>query len=84
MRISEPHHDGSPLYVSNSGPKPGEKVILSVRIPNSYPATGVHLRIYHDGEARYFPLKQDALSKGSDESWWRVKVEIMNVFNSSY
>jgi len=82
VKIVEPHHDGSPLYVSNSGPKPGEKVTLSVRVPHSYLATGLHLRIYHDGEARYFPLTKDSKITSTDESWWRVKVEMMNVQNS--
>lgn len=82
MLITEPHHDGSPLYVSDSGPKPGEKVTLSVRIPNSYPTTQVYVRIYHDGEARYFPLKQDHSAKSKTESWWRAKIEMMNEFNS--
>lgn len=79
MKIVEPHHDGSPLYVSNSAPKPGEKVTLSVRIPDSYPVNEVHLRIYHDGEARFFPLKKDAATKSLGENWWRVKVEMMNM-----
>ena len=82
MKIVEPHHDGSPLYVSNSAPQPGEKVTLSVRIPDSCHVNEVHLRTYHDGEARFFPLKKDATSKSVGESWWRVKVEMMNVENS--
>jgi len=84
MKISEPHHDGSPLYVSNLAPKPGERITLSIRIPDSYRVEQVQLRIYHDGEARFFPLKRDSKIKGkpNGESWWRVKVEVMNVENN--
>lgn len=72
-----PHHDGSELYVSNSSPKVGDKVVLRVRIPNSYTFTKSFVRLYHDGEPRSFEL---ALEKsGRTESWWSVKVKIENL-----
>jgi alpha-glucosidase len=72
-----PHHDGSELYVSNSAPKVGDKVVLRVRIPNSYTFAKSFVRLYHDGEPRSFEL---ALEKsGRTESWWSVKVKIENL-----
>jgi alpha-glucosidase len=65
------------LYVSNSSPKVGDKVVLRVRIPNSYTFTKSFVRLYHDGEPRSFEL---ALEKsGRTESWWSVKVKIENL-----
>ena len=75
-----PHHDGSELYVSNSAPKVGDKVVLRVRIPNSYTFAKSFVRLYHDGEPRSFEL---ALEKsGRTESWWSVKVKIENLSTS--
>ena len=33
MKILEPHHDGSELYVSNSAPKIGDSIEIRVRVP---------------------------------------------------
>ena len=75
-----PHHDGSELYVSNSAPKVGDKIVLRVRIPNSYTFAKSFVRLYHDGEPRSFEL---ALEKsGRTESWWSVKVKIENLSTS--
>jgi len=68
------------LYVSNSAPKVGDKVVLRVRIPNSYTFAKSFVRLYHDGEPRSFEL---ALEKsGRTESWWSVKVKIENLSTS--
>ncbi|CAB4702356.1 MAG: glycoside hydrolase family 13 protein [Actinobacteria bacterium] len=71
-----PHHDGSELYVSNSSPEVGEKITLKFRTPDDFPIDQAMLRIYHDGEPRYFPMKKSASANG--ESWWSVKAEVMN------
>jgi alpha-glucosidase len=71
-----PHHDGSELYVSNSAPKIGEFVTLKVRIPLDYTFAKAFVRVYHDGEPRSFELEKDSANK--IESWWKVKVEIVN------
>ena len=72
-----PHHDGSELYVSNSAPKVGDKVVLRVRVPKSYTFAKSFVRLYHDGEPRSFEL---ALEKsGETENWWSVKVTIENL-----
>ena len=73
-----PHHDGSELYVSNSAPKIGEEVELRVRIPISYSIDEIYVRFYHDGEPRAFSLKPEKRRKSDIETWWSVKVPILN------
>ena len=75
-----PHHDGSDLYVSNSAPAIGDSVTLKVRVPNDYCFEKAMLRFYHDGEPRIFEMKLS--SKNEVESWYQVKVEILNLQNS--
>ena len=76
-----PHHDGSDLYVSNSAPAIGDSITLKVRVPNDYLFEKAMLRIYHDGEPRIFEMKLN--SKNEVESWYQVKVQILNL-QSSY
>lgn len=78
--IQEPHHDGSEIYVSNSAPKVGEKITLRVRVPQSYTFAKAFIRIYEDGEPRSYELKKESSNK--TESWWKIKVEIVNLKTS--
>ncbi len=71
-----PHHDGSPLYVSNAAPKLGEQVELRVRTPKGYGATSILVRIFQDGEPRHYDLK--VISSTDQEQWWSTKVAIIN------
>jgi alpha-glucosidase len=77
---NKPHHDGSDLYVSNSAPAIGDLITLKVRVPNDYLFEKAMLRIYHDGEPRIFEMKLS--SKTEVESWYQVKVQILNLLNS--
>ena len=71
-----PHHDGSELYLSSSSPKLGQRVTFNFRAGSNFPIEQAILRLYHDGEPRFFPMKR-SLVKG--EQWWQVKVEIRNL-----
>ncbi len=71
-----PHHDGSELYLSNPQPRLGEEVVFRIRIPKSYDLDRALLRIFHDGEPRYFDLKK--AGKDEDERWWSVKAPVIN------
>jgi alpha-glucosidase len=71
-----PHHDGSELYVSNSAPKVGEKVVLKVRVPHAYTFEKSFIRIYEDGEPRSYELV--LASKEGTEDWYQVEVPIVN------
>lgn len=75
MKIT-PHHDGSALYVSNSAPAIGDVVEFKIRIPKSYKVDEVHIRFFHDGEPRTRAAKKG--KSNSVESWWSVKVEVIN------
>jgi alpha-glucosidase len=75
-----PHHDGSEIYISDSAPKIGKKIKLRVRVPNSYEFAKAFIRIYEDGEPRSYELTLE--KRGTVESWWKVKVEIVNLKTS--
>ncbi|HEX7404973.1 MAG TPA: glycoside hydrolase family 13 protein [Candidatus Nanopelagicaceae bacterium] len=74
--MTQPHHDGSDLYVSNSAPKVGDEVRLKVRIPKGDKAQKVWVRLFHDGEPRTFELKKGKAS--TVETWWSVDIGIIN------
>lgn len=72
-----PHHDGSPLYVSNLAPSLGETVRVRVRVPEGYgPLAAVRTRSNPDHE----PVWTDAALVGSAEGWdwWEADVVVAN------
>ena len=71
-----PHHDGSEIYLSSSAPKLGQRVIFKMRAGIDFPIEQVILRLYHDGEPRFFPMTKSVAGK---EQWWKASVEIMNL-----
>ena len=74
--LLSPHHDGSELYVSNSAPTIGQRVVLKVRVPHSYTFEKSFIRIYEDGEPRSYELA--LASKGHTEDWYQVEIPIVN------
>lgn len=71
-----PHHDGSELYLSKTQPALGDKVTFRVRVPETSNVERILIRIYHDGEPRYFDLKRTARRSG--EWWWSAKIAVIN------
>lgn len=73
-----PHHDGSPLYVSNDAPGLGETVAVRVRIPHAHgsPAS-VLVRSSPDAEPRFAAAARVATAGGWD--WWEAAVEVENL-----
>lgn len=72
-----PHHDGSPLYVSNSAPALGDTVRVRVRIPSGYgPLAAVRTRSNPDHE----PAWSDAVSQGIVDGWewWEAEIVAAN------
>ncbi len=72
-----PHHDGSPLHVSNDAPALGETVRVRVRVPETYgPLTAVRTRSNPDHE----PAWTDAVLVGSVDGWdwWEAPVTVAN------
>ena len=70
-----PHHDGSELYLSDSAPALGKKVTFKFRAGKEFEIEKAIIRLYHDGEPRFFEMKRDVIG---DEQWWQVRVEILN------
>jgi alpha-glucosidase len=76
MKILEPHHDGSELYVSNSAPKIGDSVEIKIRVPAKDKCTRIFIRFFHDGEPRTLEMKR--AKKFAHEQWWTVELQILN------
>ena len=70
-----PHHDGSELYLSTSSPKLGSKVNFRFRAGSAFPIAEAVLRIYQDGEPRFFPMARQEIH---GEMWWHVDAQIIN------
>ena len=70
-----PHHDGSEIYLSDEAPELGKKVLFKFRAGREFPIDKAILRLYHDGEPRFFEMSRSLLG---DEQWWQVKVEVLN------
>ncbi len=70
-----PHHDGSENYLSSTAPKLGDKVNFKFRAGIEISIEKAILRLYHDGEPRFFPMSKVVKGK---EQWWQVKVKILN------
>ena len=74
--LNAPHHDGSPLYVSNAAPALGEEIELRVRTTKNAGINSILVRIFQDGEPRHFDLS--VTSESAHEKWWSVPVTIIN------
>ena len=71
------HHDGSPLYVSNSSPNLGESVTLRLRVPRGLVPTKIFVRTVHDGEPTLSLATRDA-GLSDSESWYSAQMLIRN------
>ncbi|MBG6237246.1 alpha-glucosidase [Mycetocola sp. CAN_C7] len=73
----EPHHDGSPLYVSNPSPRLGETVRVRLRVPESLGAVrAVRVRSNPDREPRLSTA--DRLHAANGWVWWEAGILIEN------
>ena len=78
--LSQPHHDGSALYVSNACPAPGETVQVLVRVPHEAGVTAVHLRTAPDGEQQFSDAVVDR--RTDTDTWWRADLTCHNPVTS--
>jgi alpha-glucosidase len=75
--VHEPHHDGSPLYVSDAAPALGDHVRVRIRIPQDFgPVVAVHTRSNPDHEPRFAVASPVADVDGWE--WWEAEIEIEN------
>lgn len=79
---AEPHHDGSPLYVSTPHPALGETVHVRLRIPAEYgPVVAVRTRSNPDHEPRWTQGRRRGLAAAASPSgveWWQADVLVQN------
>jgi alpha-glucosidase len=77
-----PHHDGSPLYVSNSEPELGETVLVRLRIPRSWgDVAEVRTRSNPDHEPEFTDAVRVPRSAAGDADgwdWWEAPVTVRN------
>lgn len=75
--LLEPHHDGSPLFVSNITPELGDLVRVRIRIPHEFgPVTAVRTRSNPDHEPRFAVASKVATVDGWD--WWEAEIQVQN------
>lgn len=74
--LSQPHHDGSAVYVSNPYPSLGEHVTVRVRVPHEADVTAVHVRLTPDAEQLFV----DAVVERETEvdTWWAADLVVHN------
>ena len=72
--LSEPHHDGSALYVLEHPGAAGERATVRLRVPGLAGAEAVFVRYVHDGEACFAPAEVDMQS--DTETWWRASFPV--------
>ncbi|MCK3768545.1 glycoside hydrolase family 13 protein [Microbacterium aerolatum] len=72
-----PHHDGSPLYVSDSAPELGDVVTVRLRVPEGYgPLAAVRTRSNPDHEPEWTTASPIGSTDGWD--WWEATVTVSN------
>ncbi len=74
--LDQPHHDGSPLYVSDRVPRPGGTVSVRIRIPRAAGTTGVHVRTAPDGEQAFTDARR--VHRDAREEWWQAELTCHN------
>ncbi len=74
--LDQPHHDGSPLYVSDSAPRLGDIVTVRVRVPVAAGFTRVLVRVTPDGEQQFVEARLDR--RDAHETWWAADLVCHN------
>lgn len=74
----EPHHDGSPLYLSHPAPPLGSRFRVRVRVPDELGVEKVIVRTVADGEAHYVTAARSDIP-GVPESWWTAELTARNL-----
>ena len=70
-----PHHDGSPLYVSDEAPGLGDTVTVRVRTHAADPVDAVWLRTTYDAEPVFHPTTS---ATDGDVVWWEAALPVHN------
>jgi len=70
-----PHHDGSPLYVSDEAPALGDTITVRVRTSVGDPVDEIWLRTTYDAEPVFHPTTSTA---SGDVVWWEARLPVHN------
>ena len=70
-----PHHDGSPLHVSDESPTLGATVTVRVRTSVEDPVAGMWLRTTYDAEPVFVEMRP---STGGPTTWWEAGLLVHN------
>jgi alpha-glucosidase len=73
--LHDPHHDGSPLYVSDEAPELGATVTVRVRTSAADPVEAVWLRTTYDAEPVFHPTTS---TTAGDVVWWEAALPVHN------
>jgi len=79
--LHEPHHDGSPLYLPDGHPAPGDRVRLRLRTSVEDPVDAVWVRTTYDAEPVFHECLVEERSTeeaGGDSIWWTTEVVAHN------
>ncbi|ANS80033.1 Maltodextrin glucosidase [Serinicoccus hydrothermalis] len=76
ITAESPHHDGSPLYVSDQRPATGAVVSVRVRVPRGSGVGAVHVRTTPDGEQFFTDAR--LVSREEHEDWWQAEITCHN------
>ena len=72
-----PHHDGSPLYVSDATPSLGSTVAVRLRVPPGFPQLRVvRVRSNPDREPAYADAR--VVHATPDAVWWQAEIVVEN------
>ncbi|MGN0064587.1 MAG: glycoside hydrolase family 13 protein [Nocardioides sp.] len=74
--LHDPHHDGSPLYVSDEAPRLDQAVTVRVRTSVEQPPEAVWLRTTHDAEPVFHAARPGASADGV--LWWEADLPVHN------
>ncbi len=75
--LDDPHHDGSPLYLSDEAPALGSDVLVRVRTSTLAPTAAVWLRNVEDAEPFYTALEVGRPGRPT-RCWWQGRLHLRN------
>lgn len=73
---SQPHHDGSAMYVPDPNPKLGGKVNVFLRVPQTSDVTSAWVRVLNDGEPELVQATVERQDKHN--AWLRAELPVVN------
>lgn len=73
--LHQPHHDGSPLYVSDEAPGLGDTVTVRVRTHRDDPVESMWLRTTYDAEPVFVEMQPSA---DGATTWWAGELLVHN------